>query len=157
MNLISLLQSMSGFGVRPALHSSKNILNTFRDNPVLGHITTFGGHPLACSAAAAFCSVLKDEVNLNEVERLGGILEEILTKHPDILCCRRKGMMFAFDMESAELVSKVVHKCLEKGLLTFWFLSNPNSFRLSPPLNITEDEITRAGNLIYDAITESIS
>ena len=156
-DILTLGKALGGGLPIGALVSNKNILNTFRDNPVLGHITTFGGHPLACSAASAFCSVLKDEINLNEVERLGGILEEILTKHPDILCCRRKGMMFAFDMESAELVSKVVHKCLEKGLLTFWFLSNPNSFRLSPPLNITEDEITRAGNLIYNAITESIS
>ena len=66
-------------------------------------------------------------------------------------------MMFAFDMETPELVSKVVHQCLQKGLITFWFLSHPNSFRLSPPLTISENEIIYAGKLIYEAIDESIS
>jgi 4-aminobutyrate aminotransferase-like enzyme len=64
-------------------------------------------------------------------------------------------MMFAFDMESTERVAKVVEKCLEKGLITFWFLSHPYSFRLSPPLNISEEEILLAGNLIKEAIEET--
>ena len=96
-------------------------------------------------------------MNLEEVERLGSILENMLIEHPEIKSCRRIGMMFAFDMESSELVSKVVHQCLQKGLITFWFLSHPNSFRLSPPLTITENEIISAGKLIYEAINESIS
>ncbi len=156
-DILTLGKSLGGGLPIGALVSSKKILNTFRDRPSLGHITTFGGHPLTCAAAAAFCSVLKDEVKLDEVERLGSILEKTLINHPKIKSCRRIGMMFAFDMESSELVSKVVHKCLQKGLITFWFLSHPSSFRLSPPLTISEDEIIHAGNLIYEAIDESIS
>jgi 4-aminobutyrate aminotransferase-like enzyme len=65
-------------------------------------------------------------------------------------------MMFAFDMKSPEAVARVVHRCLEKGIISFWFLSHPNSFRLSPPLIISEKEIEIAGELIYEAIDESI-
>ena len=64
-------------------------------------------------------------------------------------------MMFAFDMESAERVERVVNRCLEKGLISFWFLSHPTSFRLSPPLNISEQEIRNAAQIITDAISET--
>ncbi|MDG2153389.1 MAG: aspartate aminotransferase family protein [Crocinitomicaceae bacterium] len=156
-DILTLGKSLGGGLPIGALVSSKNILNTFRDRPSLGHITTFGGHPVTCAAAASFCAVLKHEIKLGEVERLGSILENTLIKHPEIKSCRRIGMMFAFDMKSPELVSKLVHQCLKKGLITFWFLSHPNSFRLSPPLTISEDEIIHAGKLIYEAINESIS
>ena len=64
-------------------------------------------------------------------------------------------MLFAFDMESFERVEKVVNACLEKGLISFWFLSHPYSFRLSPPLTISEEEIVKAGTLILEAINET--
>ena len=64
-------------------------------------------------------------------------------------------MMFAFDMVSAERVEKVVSKCMEKGLLTFWFLSHPYSFRLSPPLTITEEELNKVADLILSAMDET--
>ena len=156
-DILTLGKSLGGGLPIGALVSNKKLLNTFRDRPSLGHITTFGGHPITCAAAASFCSVLKQEIRLYEVERLGSILENILIEHPAIKSCRRIGMMFAFDMETPELVSKVVHQCLQKGLITFWFLSHPNSFRLSPPLTISENEIIYAGKLIYEAIDESIS
>lgn len=155
-DILTLGKSLGGGLPIGALVSNKKLLNTFRDRPSLGHITTFGGHPITCAAAASFCSVLKQEIRLDEVERLGSILENILIEHSAIKSCRRIGMMFAFDMETPELVSKVVHQCLQKGLITFWFLSHPNSFRLSPPLTISEDEIIHAGKLIYEAIDESI-
>ena len=156
-DILTLGKSLGGGLPIGALVSNKKLLNTFRDRPSLGHITTFGGHPITCAAAASFCSVLKQEIRLDEVERLGSILENILIEHPAIKSCRRIGMMFAFDMETPELVSKVVHQCLQKGLITFWFLSHPNSFRLSPQLTISENEIIYAGKLIYEAIDESIS
>ncbi|MBU3659917.1 MAG: aspartate aminotransferase family protein [Flavobacteriales bacterium] len=138
-----------------ALVSSQKNLNEFTYNPMLGHITTFGGHPVVCAAAAACVEVLKSEINWNQVEKLGKLLEEIIVQHPAIKTSRRIGMMFAFDMESSERVAKVVDKCLEKGLLTFWFLSHPYSFRLSPPLTITEQEIREAGKRIIEAIEET--
>ena len=156
-DILTLGKALGGGLPIGALVANKKILNTFRDNPTLGHITTFGGNPVPCAAAAAYCEILKNDVNLVEVERLGSLLADILAKHPEIIGYRRVGLMFAFDMKSAELVSKVVQHCLHKGLITFWFLSNPKSFRLSPPLTISEKEINKAGNAIYEAISESIS
>jgi len=138
-----------------ALVSSQKNLNEFTHNPMLGHITTFGGHPVVCAAASACVEVIKSEINWNQVERKGKLLEEIIAQHPSILEVRRIGMLFAFDMESNERVAKVVAKCLEKGLLTFWFLSHPYSFRLSPPLVISEEEIREAGKRILEAINET--
>lgn len=76
----------------------------------------------------------------------------MLTVHPLIHEIRRAGLMFAIEMDSFERVKKVVDYCLSKGLIGFWFLSCPNSFRLSPPLSITEEEIRTAGTLILEAI-----
>ena len=138
-----------------ALVSSKENLDQFTFNPMLGHITTFGGHPVICAAAHACLEVMESEIDYTEVERLGALLEDTLKKSEEITAIRRIGMMYAFDMKSFERVEKVVKKCLEKGLISFWFLSHPNSFRLSPPLTISEEEIIKAGRIIFEAIQET--
>jgi acetylornithine/succinyldiaminopimelate/putrescine aminotransferase len=138
-----------------ALVSSQKNLWEFTYNPMLGHITTFGGHPIVCAAAAACLDVLQSEINWVEVDRLGALLASIITQSEEIKEARRIGMMFAFDMDSFERVERVVKRCLEKGVITFWFLSHPYSFRLSPPINITEEEIQKAGKLILEAIQET--
>jgi acetylornithine/N-succinyldiaminopimelate aminotransferase len=138
-----------------ALVSSQKNLWEFTYNPMLGHITTFGGHPIVCAAAAACLDVLQSEINWDEVDRLGALLASIITQSEEIKEARRIGMMFAFDMDSFERVERMVKRCLEKGVITFWFLSHPYSFRLSPPINITEEEIQKAGKLILEAIQET--
>jgi len=138
-----------------AVVSSQTHLWEFTYNPMLGHITTFGGHPVICAAGNALLDIMKNEIDMNEVERLGALLESIVASDPEIKEIRRIGMMFAFDMESFERVEKVVKKCLEKGLISFWFLSHPYSFRLSPPLNISEVEIRKAGEIILASIAET--
>jgi acetylornithine/succinyldiaminopimelate/putrescine aminotransferase len=154
-DLLTLGKALGGGMPIGALVSSKEKMRVFTNNPMLGHITTFGGHPLNCAASAAFLKVLKTEIDWNEVERLGALLETTIAQSVEIKAIRRIGMMFAFDMESSERVAKVVEKGLEKGLITFWFLSHPYSFRLSPPLTISEEEILHAGKLIIDAIDET--
>ena len=155
-DILTLGKALGGGLPIGALVAPQKILSTFSHNPELGHITTFGGHPLNATSAAVFCDILTKEIDLSEVERLGQILEQMLSKHPAIKASRRKGMLFAFDMESSAQVAKVVESCLKNGLILFWFLSHPNSFRISPPLNITENEIVEAGKIIYNAIEESI-
>lgn len=155
-DILTLGKALGGGLPIGALIAPQKILSTFSNNPELGHITTFGGHPLNAASAAEFCAILTEEIDLSEVERLGQILETMLNKHPSIIASRRKGMLFAFDMESSAQVAKVVEGCLKNGLILFWFLSNPNSFRVSPPLNITEQEIVAAGKIIYQALEESI-
>jgi acetylornithine/N-succinyldiaminopimelate aminotransferase len=153
-DILTLGKALGGGMPVGALVSSKEIMSVFTNNPMLGHITTFGGHPVICAAARATLEVLKTEINLSEVERLGLLIETQLLSHTSIKAIRRIGLMFAFDMESGEIVTKLVQKCMEKGLITFWFLSNPHSFRLSPPLNITEHQVNEALKLILEALDE---
>jgi acetylornithine/succinyldiaminopimelate/putrescine aminotransferase len=154
-DILTLGKALGGGMPIGAVVSSREKLWKFTYDPMLGHITTFGGHPVICAAGVANLEVLKNEIDLNEVERLGQLLESILGQNEEIIEIRRIGMMFAFDMTSFERVEKVVKRCLEKGLISFWFLSHPYSFRLSPPLNITEDEIREAGAIILEAIEET--
>ena len=153
-DILTLGKALGGGMPVGALVSSKEVMHVFTNNPMLGHITTFGGHPVICAAASASLEVLKTEIDLAEVERLGFLIETRLNAHAAIKAVRRIGLMFAFDMESVEIVTKLVEKCMEKGLITFWFLSNPHSFRLSPPLNITEDQVNEATKLILEALDE---
>lgn len=154
-DILTLGKALGGGMPIGALVSSQQNLESFTHNPMLGHITTFGGHPLVCAAADACLSVMQEEIDYSEVERLGALFESIVGKNDEIKEVRRIGMMFAFDMESFERVEKVVKKCLEKGLISFWFLSHPYSFRLSPPLNISEEEIRQAAQIVCDAIDET--
>lgn len=154
-DLLTLGKALGGGMPIGALVSSSSKLKEFTHNPMLGHITTFGGHPVICAAADACLQVITDEIDFSEVERLGELLEDLLSNEPEILEIRRIGMMYAFDMESFERVEKVVKRCLEKGLISFWFLSHPYSFRLSPPLNITEAEMRTAAGIILEAIRET--
>ena len=154
-DILTLGKALGGGMPIGALVSSKENLDQFTFNPMLGHITTFGGHPVICAAANACLEVMETEINFVEVERLGALLENTLAKSKEITAIRRIGMMYAFDMKSFDRVEKVVKRCLEKGLISFWFLSHPNSFRLSPPLTISEEEIIKAGRIILEAIEET--
>lgn len=154
-DILTLGKALGGGLPIGAVVSSKEKLWEFTYNPMLGHITTFGGHPLVTAAAAAYLDVLANDINFDEVERLGALLEKIIGADFEIKATRRVGMMFAFDMESFERVERVVKRCLEHGLISFWFLSHPYSFRLSPPINISEKEIRLAGEIILKSIQET--
>ncbi len=153
-DVLTLGKALGGGMNIGALVSSAQLLKLFTFNPMLGHITTFGGHPMPCAAAAATLKVLS-ELDFDEVERLGALIERRLNQHPEVKEIRRKGMFFAIDMACAERVAKVVERCLELGVITFWFLSHPYSFRLAPPLVISEKEVNTALELILQAIDET--
>jgi len=154
-DILTLGKALGGGMPIGALVSSQEKLMEFTHSPMLGHITTFGGHPVISAAAAAAVQVLKSEINWNTLEEKAQRFEDRFRQHPELIEIRRVGMMFAFDMVSAERVERVVSRCMEKGLITFWFLSHPYSFRLSPPLTITEDELNLAADLILQAIEET--
>lgn len=151
-DILTLGKALGGGMPIGAVVSSRENLWEFTYNPMLGHITTFGGNPVIAAAGLAGLEVLEETVDFDEVERLAALLQSIVCQSNEIRESRRIGMMFAFDMESFERVEKVVKKCLEDGLISFWFLSHPYSFRLSPPLTITEAEIRKAGEIILNAI-----
>jgi acetylornithine/succinyldiaminopimelate/putrescine aminotransferase len=154
-DILTLGKALGGGMPIGALVSSQKRLMEFTHAPMLGHITTFGGHPVICAAAAAAVQVLKSEINWTELEEKAQRFEDRFKRHPELVEIRRVGMMFAFDMVSAERVERVVSRCMEKGLITFWFLSHPYSFRLSPPLTITEQELNLAADLILESIEET--
>lgn len=154
-DILTLGKALGGGMPIGAFISSYEKMQVLTNNPMLGHITTFGGHPVICAAADACITVLKTENWLNEVEEKGARLENLLIADPEIFEIRRAGLMFAIDMESFDRVKKVVDLCLTNGLIGFWFLSCPHSFRLSPPISITVEEIDQAAKIILDAIAQT--
>lgn len=151
-DILTLGKALGGGMPIGAFIANKSLMSALTHEPMLGHITTFGGHPVIAAAANACLNILQEENWIAEAEKKGQLLENILSGNSEIKEIRRAGLMFAIDMESSERVAQVVSKCLEKGLISFWFLSHPYSFRLSPPLSITEGEIKEAGRIILDAI-----
>lgn len=133
--------------------SSYDIMQCLTHSPMLGHITTFGGNPVCCAAALATIKVIENERLLDKVEEKGLLFEQLLS-HRRIKAIRRKGLLFAFEFETSEEVAFIVQECLKNGVICFWFLSCPNSFRIAPPINITEDEIKKACEIIVEAINQ---
>ncbi|MEM7107123.1 MAG: aspartate aminotransferase family protein [Bacteroidota bacterium] len=136
-----------------AFISSHEIMKTLTHNPMLGHITTFGGNPVSCAAALATLEVIEDEKLLDQVETKGQLIEELVS-HPKIVEIRRVGLMFAIEFSSEQEVFKIVQRCLKKGVICFWFLSCPNSFRIAPPINSSEEELKKACYIIKSVLDE---
>ncbi|HWY36966.1 MAG TPA: aminotransferase class III-fold pyridoxal phosphate-dependent enzyme, partial [Bacteroidia bacterium] len=133
-----------------AFVSSKEIMHALTHNPVLGHITTFGGHPVSCAAALANLHVITKNKLYLRAKEIENILKEKL-KHPKIKELRVCGALAAVDLGSEELNFSVIQKCLSEGVITDWFLFNSHSMRIAPPLTITNDELSKACDLILRA------
>ena len=151
-DILTLGKALGGGMPIGAFISSKEIMHSLTHNPILGHITTFGGHPINCAAANACINVLKEESWIADADKKGQLLEHIIAQSEHVKEIRRAGLFLAVDLGSQEKVAQVVTKCLEKGVIGFWFLSTPTAFRLSPPLSITEEEIREAGEIILSCI-----
>ncbi|MEM6316226.1 MAG: aspartate aminotransferase family protein [Bacteroidota bacterium] len=137
-----------------ALISSQANMSQFTFDPMLGHITTFGGHPLICAGAYAGLKYLLSTNLIAEANEKGQLLHDLLIEHPLVTEIRFRGLYFAIEMETAEVVQRVVERCLEEGLITFWFLSCPNAFRVAPPLVITREELREAGLRMCEVFDE---
>jgi acetylornithine/succinyldiaminopimelate/putrescine aminotransferase len=153
-DVLTLGKALGGGMPIGALVATQDHLNLFTHEPMLGHITTFGGHPMVCAAAAATIEVLTTEINWEQLEVQAASFSVKISAHPKVLTHRRVGAMFAFDLQNATEVEKVVQYCLDKGLITFWFLSHPYSFRLSPPLNLSLAEWDQAQVIILTALDQ---
>ena len=151
-DVLTLGKALGGGMPIGALVAAQQHLNLFTHAPMLGHITTFGGHPMVCAAAAATIEVLRTEINFELLEANASAFAQKIAGHPAVLAHRRVGAMFAFDLKDAIAVEKVVNYCLQNGVITFWFLSHPYSFRLSPPLNLAPKEWDLAANVIISAL-----
>lgn len=123
-------------------------------DPVLGHITTFGGHPVCCAAGLASIEVLLKEGWIGEVVRKEALFRRLLV-HPSIRAIRSCGLLMAVEFDSFEMNKRVIDKCIERGLLTDWYLFAPQCMRIAPPLMIGEEEIGRACEIILSCIGDS--
>ncbi len=146
-DILVLGKALGGGMPMGAFVSSKERMRLFTHDPVLGHITTFGGHPIPCVAGNAALEVLLDEQLMVNAMRMGDLFKELLV-HPSIEEVRGEGLMLAVDLGTAEKVQRVVMGCLEKGILGFWFLSCPTAFRIAPPLTISEAQVRKACSVI---------
>ena len=137
-----------------AFISSKEKMQLLTHDPMLGHITTFGGNPVCCASALATLQVIKEENLLADADRKGKMIEQLL-QHPKVKEIRRIGLMFAVDFDNEDRVNRIVQTCKDNGVITYWFLSHPYSFRIAPPLTISDDEIRQACAVILRAIENS--
>lgn len=136
-----------------AFIADKKMMDTFTANPVLGHITTFGGHPVCCAAGMAAMKVLLGEGMINEVKRKEALFTSLLI-HPLIKSVRSFGLWMALEFDSFETNKKVIDASIEAGVMTDWFLFSPNCLRISPPLIISEEQIKKACKIILQACEE---
>jgi len=134
-----------------AFISSLEIMSVLSHTPILGHMTTFGGHPVCCAAGLATLRTLVDDHIVEEVEEKGQLFKQLL-KHPAIKEIRGKGLMLAVEFKNFELNKKIIDACILDGVLSDWFLHCSNSMRIAPPLIITKEDIKDACETILKNI-----
>jgi len=123
-----------------AFLASRPIMNTLSDNPILGHITTFGGHPVACAAGHAAFNVLLEEKLMDTVSSKSELFKELLI-HPKIKQVHGMGLLLAVELDSFDIVNACIQQMLDQNLFADWFLYAPHCLRICPPLTITNQEI----------------
>ena len=132
--------------------SKKQILDSFTHSPVLGHITTFGGHPVCCAAGLAALNYLISNKVIESVEAKGAMFEERLRSHPRILEIRRSGLLIALELGKPEYLYRLMEIFKEEGIMSDWFLYCDTAFRISPPLTISETEIAECCEIIHRSL-----
>ena len=137
-----------------AFIADQKLMKTFTENPVLGHITTFGGHPVSCAAGMAAMKVLLEENLIDHIHEKENLFLSSVS-HKKIRSCRSCGLWLSLDFESFDINKKVIDNCIEAGLMTDWFLFSPNSLRISPPLIISTEQIIRAAEILKAAMDKT--
>ena len=150
-DILLLGKALGGGMPLGAFIASNELMITLTDNPVLGHITTFGGHPVSCTAGKAALEVLLKDDYIETVIHKEKILIDNIT-HPAIKAIRHCGLWMAIEFESFEINQSIVHECIQKGLITDWFVFAASSLRIAPPLIITEEELHRLCAIVLESI-----
>jgi acetylornithine/succinyldiaminopimelate/putrescine aminotransferase len=150
-DILCIAKAMGGGLPIGAFISSRELMGNFKTSPVLGHITTFGGNAVCCAASLAALNVLIDEKLIESVAKKEELFRELLN-HKAIKSIDGKGLLLAIEFETEEINKKVITECINKGVITDWFLFAANKMRIAPPLTITEEEIKHSCELILNAI-----
>ena len=134
-----------------ALTTRKKYMALFKQNPILGHITTFGGHPVIAAAAHSNLKETLSSKIMSKVEEKENLIRRIL-KHKLIIEIRGKGLMLALILKKPDLTKKLVEGCLDNGLILFYLLFEPKAVRITPPLTISENEIKKGCKIILSEL-----
>ncbi|MBS1668009.1 MAG: aspartate aminotransferase family protein [Bacteroidetes bacterium] len=150
-DILLLGKALGGGMPLGAFIADNTLMNNLTENPVLGHITTFGGHPVSCAAGMAAMKALLEEDWVSQVKTKENLFKKLLV-HKKIKAVRSAGLLIGVEFEDFETNKKIIDRCIEKGLLTDWFLFAPPCMRIAPPLIITEDEIKKACEIILASL-----
>lgn len=150
-DILLLAKGMGGGMPIGAFVSSREIMSSLTQNPILGHITTFGGHPVCCAAGLATLETLLDEKLMEGLDNKEALFRALLI-HPQIQEVRGKGLMLAIQLSKFEQVETVSKTATDHGVIIDWFLHCDTALRLAPPLIISEAEIRQACQIILEAL-----
>ena len=151
-DIVCLAKALGGGMPLGAFVSSQEIMSTLTHDPVLGHITTFGGHPVCCAAGLAAMKFLLENKIVEDVERKGALYEELLKDHPAVKEIRRSGLLLAVELGESEKLYRIMDLFIEQGIMSDWFLYCDTAFRISAPLVITDDEIRDSVRIIRNCL-----
>ena len=127
-------------------------MDTLQHDPVLGHITTFGGHPVCCAAGLAALNYLLENRIVETVEAKGALYEELLADHPAVREIRRAGLLLAVELGDSAKLYRIMELFKQAGILSDWFLYCDTAFRISPPLTISEEEVRESAAHIRECL-----
>jgi len=153
-DILLLAKAMGGGMPLGAFISSKAIMNCLTYDPPLGHITTFGGHPVSCAAALASLDVLIDENLIEQVDEKAQIFIDKIIKHPAVKAIRADGLFMAVEVDSFDKILNLMKVALNNGIVLDWFLFCNTAFRIAPPLSITIKECNEAADLLLKSLDE---
>ena len=151
-DIVCLAKAFGGGMPLGAFISRHEVMDTLQHDPVLGHITTFGGHPVCCAAGLAALNYLLDNDVVGTVEAKGALYEELLRDHPAVREIRRSGLLIAVELGSSERLYRIMELFKEAGILSDWFLFCDTAFRISPPLTISDEEVRDSAALIRECL-----
>tara|TARA_B100000497_G_scaffold114188_1_gene136593 strand:- start:4362 stop:5480 length:1119 start_codon:yes stop_codon:yes gene_type:complete len=134
-----------------AFISSSKIMKSIEDKPILGHISTFGGHPVCCAAGNASLNYIEKYQLLDKVSEKEALFRKLLV-HPKIKKTSGKGLMLSIELDNFDEVERTMKRCMEHGVIIDWFLYNTNCLRISPPLIISNSEIHKVCKTILRSL-----
>lgn len=135
-----------------AFISSHEVMGCLQDNPKLGHITTFGGHPVIAAAGLATVNTITDSDLMEQTLKKEALIRSYFEGHPQVKEIRGKGLMLALILESPERATDVILRCLDRGLILFWLLFEGRAVRITPPLTLSENELKSGCELLLEVL-----
>ena len=153
-DILAVAKGMGGGMPIGAFISSNEIMDSLTFNPELGHITTFGGHPVCCSAALANLEVILEDDLVEQANLKGRYLKQALSGIKQIKEIRQIGLMLGIELDNNTTTDRLMNKFIKHGLISDRFLFMPNAFRIAPPLIISQSEIEKIINLVKKCFNE---